>query len=415
MERRLAAILAADVVGYSRLMSANEAGTLKALKAHQRELIVPKVAEHNGHIVKLMGDGMLIEFNSVIDAVAYAVSVQLEMRKRNRLFSEDQAVNFRIGINIGDVIVEDGDIYGNGVNVAARLEALSEPGSICISRNVRDEIRNKLDVTLHDMGEIDVKNIVRPVRAFRVVLDANTEAVVSAGHPAHAQRRTGQWSRQIAAGAALLAAAALGGTAWSFTARDGPAPALTNRPAIAVLPFTDLSGDPKNAHFSTGLSEDVISALSRSSDLKVFARESTEQFSGGSVDVREVGRALGAQFVLTGSVRRSQDQVRVNTKLVDAANGTQLWSAAYDRNLTAASTFALQDEITEDIVGIAASEAWAHLAQMYFEKHKYPYHLRPEPGERCSPGEAAGARTPPAKSATRYVQALNRLHARAEF
>ena len=467
MERRLAAILAADVVGYSRLMGADEAGTLNALKAHRRDLIDVKVAQYNGHIIKLMGDGMLMEFTSVVDAVACAVFVQLDMRRRNRDVSEEKAVNFRIGVNIGDVIVDDGDIYGDGVNVAARLEALARPGGICISRNVRDEIRGKLDLTLEDQGEVKVKNISRPVRAFHVLLDAKAETLSSVDQPSRARGGAAFWSRQIVIGAVLLGIVILGSAAWWRMAREDPVLALPGGPSIAVLPFTNLSGDPSNAYFSIGLTEDIIAALSRFSDLLVFARESTGQFSGELVEAREVGRKLGAQFVLAGSVRRSQDHLRVTTKLIDAEDGSHLWSATYDRDLTAAGVFALQDEITEKIVGIVASpeaplfksriqkelgtkrpdsleayecvllsiwvydsflpeaharareclervlklvpdysEAWAHLAQMYFEEHKYGYNLRPGPVERALAATQKALALDPRSQHANYVYAL---------
>jgi class 3 adenylate cyclase len=253
MERRLAAILAADVAGYSRLMGADEAGTLKALKAHRRELIDPSVAHHHGHIVKLMGDGMLIEFNSVVDAVALAVAIQLEMNQRNRLTPADRAVTFRIGINIGDVIVEEGDIYGEGVNVAARLEALADPGGICISRNVRDEIRNKLDLTLKDMGEIEVKNILRPVRAFQVMLEGKTAAIASVGQPPPTPRTVSQ-PRRLVAAAALLSAFAFGNVTWSFATSDEEP--IARHTALAALPVSGSAGDSL-------LTEDMIAALSR--------------------------------------------------------------------------------------------------------------------------------------------------------
>jgi class 3 adenylate cyclase/TolB-like protein len=407
MERRLAAILAADVAGYSRLMGTDEAGTLRALKTHRRELVDPKVAEHHGHIVKLMGDGMLIEFNSVVDAVAAAVAVQLAMQQRNRATAPDKAVTFRIGINIGDVIVEDGDIYGEGVNVAARLEALAQPGGICISRNVRDEIRNKLDLTLNDLGEIEVKNISRPVRAFNVALDAKTEAMVSAGRCSPGLHRTPFRSGQIAAAAALLAAVTLGGAAWSFATRDDPAPAVAGGPSIAVLPFTDLSGDSGDAGFTAGLTEDIISALAQASDLPVFAPETTVMLPGARPDAREAARKLGAAFVLAGTVRRSADDVRVTTRLIDARDGTQLWSETQDREFSAAGVFALQDDVADAIAGVVASKAWTHLVHRYFERSHEPMQrallaqgTSSEPDPRCRRGE--------------YVSSLDRPGLRTE-
>ena len=275
------------------------------------------------------------------------------------LASADKAVNFRIGINIGDVIVEEGDIYGDGVNVAARLEALAEPGGICISRNVRDEIRNKLDLTLHDMGEIEVKNIARPVRTFQVVLDARTE-VDRAGRPARSPPSRGELSRprQVAAGARAhrrLAARRRRRGRW----RRAMPRHLSSRRANRRLPCSRspiLPAIPGNADFSTGLTEDIITALARSSDLPVFARELTGAFGGAGIDARTVGRKLGAQFVLAGTVRRSGNHLRVTARLVDAGDGIELWSAAYDREVTAAGAFALGDEVTERIVGVVASQ-----------------------------------------------------------
>ena len=273
-ERRLAAILAADVAGYSRLMERDEAGTLERLKAHHRELVEPLLAEHRGRVVKLMGDGALCEFTSAVEAVECAVRIQRGMAEREREVPDAERLRFRIGINLGDVIHEaDGDLYGDGVNIAARLEGLAEPGGVVVSGTAYDHLQGKLHCGLVPMGEQRLKNIERPVRAYRV--DLGTAA------------------------------------ATSVTA----APSLPDKPAIAVLPFDNLSGDPEQAYFSDGITEDVITELSRFRELLVIARNSSFAFRGKATDVREVGRALGAGYVVEGSVRRAGNRVRITAQL----------------------------------------------------------------------------------------------------
>ncbi len=357
MERRLAAILAADVVGYSRLMGEDEAGTLARLQAHREALIDPKIAEHHGRLVKLMGDGALVEFASVVDAVECAVEIQRAMAARHEGVPQDQRIVLRIGINIGDVIVEGEDIYGDGVNVAARLEGLAEPGGICISRAARDQIRDKLDFELEDLGEHEVKNIARPIRVFRVRTEADAGAAVGSTTPSG--RRLGRW----ALAAAFVIAAAAGAALWQFQPRP-PAPTpeavrqqaaavrVPDRPSIAVLPFTNMSGDPEQEYFSDGITEDIITDLSKVSGLFVVARHSSFTYKGKAVRVQDVGRDLGVRHVLEGSVRKSGGRVRITAQLIDAASGDHVWAERYDRDLT--DIFAVQDEVTREIVSVLA-------------------------------------------------------------
>ena len=305
--RRLAAILAADVVGFSRLMAKDEAGTLAALKHHRETIFDPAVAEHGGRIVKLMGDGTLVEFGSVVDAVKCAVAIQTVMPAVQPAAG---GITLRIGINLGDVIIEGDDIYGDGVNIAARLEPLAEPGGICVSSIVNESVGNRLDITFNDSGEVQVKNVDRPIRVWKW-RRANAEA--SVGDPVERL----------------------------------PAPAKEVR-SIAVLPFDNMSGDPEQDYFSDGMTEDIITDLSKVPGLLVIARNSSFAYKGKSVDIRIVGRELGARFVLEGSVRRAADRVRINAQLIDAANGRHMWAERYDRELT--DVFVVQDEVTSQIV-----------------------------------------------------------------
>ncbi len=309
IERRLTTILATDVVGYSRLMAADEAGTLASLKALRKELIEPKTVEYHGRVVKLMGDGTLMEFGSVVDAVNFAVDVQKVMARRNADVPEDQRITYRIGINIGDIIVEGEDIYGDGVNVAARLEGLADPGGICVSRTVFNHVKGKVEVGFEDLGEQEVKNIPEPVRVYR-------------------------WTD--------AAADPMPGTAGA----EGVLP-LPDKPSIAVLPFTNMSGDPEQEYFSDGITEDIITALSRLRWFLVIARNSTFVYKGRSVDVTEVGRELGVRYVLEGSVRKAGNRVRVAAQLVDATTGAHHWAQNFDRDLD--DIFELQDDITQSV------------------------------------------------------------------
>ena len=308
MERRLAAILAADVVGYSRLMGEDEAGTLTALKALRKDIVAPAIAERKGRVVKLMGDGLLAEFTSVVEAVDCAVAIQVGLAARNDA-GEHRAVHLRIGINLGDVIVEGRDIYGDGVNVAARLEGLADPGGICISSTVHQNVRGKLDLAFDDMGAQQVKNIADPVHVFRVVLDAS-----DVGVPA-------------------LAADTL---------------SLPDKPSIAVLPFTNMSGDPEQEYFADGITEDIITELSKFHSLFVIARNSSFAFKGQALEIKQIGEKLGVRYVVEGSVRRAGNRVRVTAQLIDATDDAHLWAERYDRDLE--DIFAVQDEVTTAIV-----------------------------------------------------------------
>jgi adenylate cyclase len=295
-------------------MAADEAGTLAELSALRRELIDPKIAEHGGRTVKLMGDGALFEFASVVDALECAVAIQLAMGKRNAAKPEDRRIVFRIGINVGDIIIEGDDIYGDGVNVAARLESLAEPGGICISSSVREQVLNKVPISFADLGEQTVKNIERPIRVYYVLLEGTSSATppeVAVSQPGQAQR-----------------------------------------PSIAVLPFANMSGDPEQEYFADGISEDIITALSKISGLFVIARNSSFTFKGKSVHVGEVGKKLGVRFILEGSVRKSGNRVRITAQLVDAGSAGHIWAERFDRELT--DVFAVQDEVTKEIVAALA-------------------------------------------------------------
>jgi adenylate cyclase len=309
VERRLTTILAADVVGYSRLMAADEAGTFAQLKTHRREVIEPKAAEHHGRVVKLTGDGTLMEFGSVVDAVNFSVEVQQAMMERNASVPEDRQIRYRVGINLGEIIVDGEDIYGDGVNIAARLEGLAEPGGICISGKVFEEVRHKLPTVFEDMGDKEVKNIPEPVHVYRVCL-ADADQV--------------------------------GGT----TTHE--ALPLPDKPSIAVLPFENMSADPDQEFFAHGVAEDVITELSKFRSLFVIARNSSFAFKGQALQVKEISRRLGVRYVVEGSVRRAGNRVRITAQLVDAVADTHLWAERYDRDLE--DIFAVQDEVTQAIV-----------------------------------------------------------------
>jgi adenylate cyclase len=315
VERRLAAILAADVAGYSRLMGVDEEGTLARLKALRRELADPKIKEHRGRIVKTTGDGLLLEFASVVDAVRCAVEVQREMAERNADEPPDRRIEFRMGINVGDIIKDGRDIHGDGVNVAARLEALAEPGGICVSRVVRDQVRDKLAFSFEDMGEQQVKNITRPVRVHRIVLGEGAGPF---------EPPTG-------------------------TSAKPPLP-LPDKPSIAVLPFQNMSGDPEQEYFADGMVEEIITALSRIRWLFVIARNSSFTYKGQAVDVKQVGRELGVRYVLEGSVRKAGGQVRITAQLIEAETDAHLWAERFDGSLE--DVFELQDRVAISVAGV---------------------------------------------------------------
>ena len=348
MERRLTTILAADVVGYSSLMASDEAGTLAQLKAHRKELIEPKTAEYGGRVVKLMGDGTLMEFGSVVDAVNFAVDVQRSTTERNASVPEDRRITYRIGINIGDIIVEDDDIYGDGVNVAARLEGLAESGGICVARNVFDQVKGKVAVGFQDLGPQDFKNIPEPVQVYRVVQDG---AVITA---AVKIRSTAKWP--VVACVLILLLIATGALVWQqpWLPKDEPTSAanmafpLPDKPSIAVLPFNNMSNDPSQEYFVDGMTEDLITDLAKIESLFVIARNTVFTYKNKSVVVPNVARKLGVKYVLEGSVRRAGDAVRINAQLIDGATGAHIWAERYDGSL--ADIFALQDKVTSEIV-----------------------------------------------------------------
>ncbi len=360
VERRLAAILAADVVGYSRLMGEDEAGTLARLNAHRKVLIDPAIKGHQGRIVKTTGDGLLAEFASVVDAVRCAVHIQHGMAEREADSPDDRKMLLRIGVNLGDVIVEGDDIFGDGVNVAARIEALADPGGVFISGDAFRQIRNKLDVGFEDLGEKRVKNIAEPVSVYRVLTDAAAGTVIRAKRkPKRAWLSTG------AAVAVALVAAVL---VWNFALRDSlptveaasmeaMAFPLPDKPSIVVLPFDNLSGDPEQQYFADGLTDDVITALSKLSGLFVISRNTAFMYRGEEVSVKSVAEELGVRYVLDGSVRRAGDQVRINAQLVDATTGKTLWAERFDGDTK--DIFAVQDDINARIVSAMAVELTA--------------------------------------------------------
>lgn len=307
MERRLSAIMSADVVGYSRLMGANEVGTLQSLQAHQAQLIEPEISRSQGRVVKLTGDGMLVEFPSVVNAVEAACAIQRAMPARNADVPEDRRIEFRIGINLGDVIVQGDDLFGDGVNVAARIEGAAKPGGIAVSQSVCEHIGNKLDLVFHDRGEEQLKNIERPVRIYDIVLEPP---------------------------------AAISGAAVDDLRED--------KPSIAVLPFNNMSGDPEQEFFSDGIAEDIITDLSKISSLFVIGRNTSFTYKGKSFQLPRVATELGVRYLLEGSVRKAGERVRVTAQLIDGPSGGHLWADRYDRDLT--DIFAIQDEITKAIV-----------------------------------------------------------------
>jgi TolB-like protein/class 3 adenylate cyclase/Flp pilus assembly protein TadD len=314
VERRLAAILCADVVGYSRLMEADEEATIRALSAC-REIIDKLVANHHGRVFGSAGDSVIAEFASPVEAVGCAADIQWELEKRNADLPEDSQMHLRIGVNLGDVVVEGDNLLGDGVNVAARLQALADPGGINLSGTVFDQVEGKHDFTFDDLGAQQVKNIAKPVRVYRV---------------------------------------GIGKTGSTADARASKTLPLPDKPSIAVLPFTNMSGDPEQEYFVDGMTEDLITDLSKISGMFVVARNSSFSFKGVSTDIRTVGRELGVRYVLEGSVRKAADRVRITAQLIDAANGKHLWAERYDRKLE--DIFELQDEITATIVGTLEPE-----------------------------------------------------------
>jgi TolB-like protein/tetratricopeptide (TPR) repeat protein len=327
VERRLAAILAGDVAGYSRLMGANEEGTLLRLNAHRREFLEPKIADYRGRIVKRTGDGVLIEFASAVDATRCAVEIQQGMTERNAPVPQDKRIELRIGIHVGDIIIEDGDIFGDGVNIAARLEGIAQPGGICISDDAYRQVRDKLDANFQDAGEHELKNIARPVRVYQL-------------------QQSGR-------------------------AMEAPALALPDKPSIAVLPFQNMSGDPEQEYFADGIVEEIITGLSRIKWFFVIARNSSFAYKDRSTSVKQVGRELGVRYVLEGSVRKSGDRVRITAQLIDSVAGSHVWAEHFDRKYD--DIFTLQDDITLSVVG--AIEPSLRQAEIERAKRKRPESL----------------------------------------
>jgi len=309
VERRLAAVLALDVAGYSRLMGADEEGTLARLKALRKTLVDPTIAAHRGRIVKTTGDGMLVEFASAVDAARSAIEVQRGMAERNAGVPQQIRLEFRIGVHVGDIIIDENDIFGDGVNIASRLEGVAEPGGVCISDDAQRQIRGKIDIAFGDMGPQVLKNIAEPMRSWRLLLEESTSS---------------KRSEKPSSEPALLT--------------------LPNKPSIAVLPFQNMSGDPEQDYFCDGLVEDIITTLSKLAGLRVIARNSTFVYKGRSVDIREAAKQLGVRYVLEGSVRKSGNRIRITAQLIDAQDGTHLWAERYDRAMD--DIFAVQDEIT---------------------------------------------------------------------
>jgi adenylate cyclase len=306
-KRRLAAILAADVVGYSRLMQLDEAGTLATLKARRTEVLQPVVAKHHGRTVKLMGDGVLVEFASAVNAVECAVELQVAMDAANQHLPDDRRIVLRVGINLGDVMVEGSDLYGDGVNIAARVEAIAEPGSVFVSQTVFNHVRGKVPFEFEDLGEQSLKNMAEPVRVYRV---SGLTAVTSDTFSRSAQ---------------------------------------SSKPSIAVLPFTNMSADPDQQYLSDGITEDIITELARFRQMSVISRNSSFQYRGKAVDTKRVGRELGVQYLVEGSIRKTGSRIRITAQLIDTGTGNHLWAERYDRDLQ--EIFALQDEVVRTIVG----------------------------------------------------------------
>ena len=363
-QRRLAAIVAVDVVGYSRLMGRDESGTLAALKAVRRELVDPKISEHGGRLVKTTGDGLLVEFASVVDAVHCTMELQGAMAERNDAEPEDHRLVLRIGVNEGDIIIEGDDIFGDGVNVAARLQEVAPPGGVCLSSRVYDHVQDRLGGPFEDGGERTLKNIARPVRVYlwtprRTGSAAAAQPVETAARPRERQGRM-VWTFAAAA----IVALGVGGWWWvsslpgrseapaAKAATAGSVPSTSWRPGIAVLPFVNLSGDPSQEYFSDGLTEDVIAALGRFGSLTVMARNAVFPFKGRNAKPAEIGRELGVRYIVEGSVRRAGERVRVNVQLTDALAGKLLWSQQYDDELK--DVFAVQDSVTRQVAGALA-------------------------------------------------------------
>ncbi len=381
MERRLAAILAADVVGYSRLMEQDEAGTFERLRVCRKEVLEPAVARHRGRIFKLMGDGILAEFGSVVDAVACAVAMQRDMTKRNTVLTEGQRIVMRMAVNLGDVIVEGEDRHGDGVNIASRLEALAEPGGIVVSETVVEHVRNKLTVTFEPMGDHQVKNISQLIAVYRVSFNGSSATV--------AGRRGPRRARLFALGALIAAASAMVVLSnlllREISLPTPPAPsaiATASAPSLAVLPFKNLSGDPKLEYFADGVTETLITELSRSPDIRVVSRTSTFAYKDKPGDIREIAGALGARYLVEGSILKGSRRIRIVAQLVDAETGDNLWAERYEREDV--DVLNMQDQIIQKIVASLAGDQGLVKKKEYEKEwgrdvaslEEYDYYLR---------------------------------------
>jgi class 3 adenylate cyclase/TolB-like protein len=469
MERKLAAILAVDVAGYSRLMEQNEADTFERLRAHRKELFEPEITKHHGRVFKMMGDGLLAEFGSVVDAVECAVALQRGMAERNSDVAEDRRIDVRIGVNLGDVIVEGDDRHGEGVNIAARLQQLAEPGRIFISQQAYDHVEAKLDLAYEDLGEHLVKNIVKPVHVYRV----------RGGAARRPRRLPSRWRpklRALAAGLVVLTVA-LAAIGWYWTRIPPPVP--PPGPRIAVLSFSNASGNPDDAALSGSLAEDISAALSRFTDVFVISGDATRRFEGEHVDPQEVGRTLGVSYVLAGSVRRSQNYLRVAARLLRVEDGALVSSENHEVSFTDANVPGVQDDVAGQLAGRIASPktpvwkleaqktseqlrkepvdalmayecvllsyaiyddfskekhgqardcleravelvptyavAWARLGAMYFEEHKYGHNLRPDPLGRARAAAQTSIELDPQIAEGYYVLALVHYYTETDF
>jgi TolB-like protein/class 3 adenylate cyclase len=351
-KRKLTAVLSADVAGYSRLMAEDESATVKTLETY-REVMSTLIKQHRGRVIDSPGDNLLAEFTSVVDAVQCAVAVQKEFQARNAQLPENRRMEFRIGVNLGDVIEEGERIYGDGVNIAARLEALAEPGGICVSKTAFDHIESKLPLGYHYLGEQEVKNIPKPVGAYRVVMEPR---VTTEGEEEE-KPSLFRGRRAILAGVIAAVVVVIAVAIWNFYLRPPPiepasvekmAYPLPDKPSIAVLAFVNMSGDPEQEYFSDGLTEEIITTLSKVSDLLVIARQSTFSYKGKPVKIKQVAEELGVRYVLEGSVRKDENRVRITAQLIDALTGHHLWADTYDRELK--GIFAVQDEIKKKII-----------------------------------------------------------------
>ena len=355
--RTLAAIVMADVANYGQLMGDDEAQTVRTLQAY-RKIFIRHIESRRGRVLDAKGDAIMASFNSAVDSVAASVAIQQEIAGQNEALAENRRMRFRIGVNLGDVVDDDGTLYGDGVNIAGRLESIAEPGTVCISRNVHEQVEGKLPLNFEYLGEHKVKS--ETVQAYKIVVPEGAEMPAGSLLPGSLRTRRSRRTRLIA-GSIIALMLVLGGIfAWQQNRipaeTQDPVLALPTGPTIAVLPFENMSGDPEQEYFSDGLTEDIITRLSRFPLFFVIARNSTSQYKGRAVDVREVGRDLGANYIVEGSVRKSGKTIRVTVQLLDAEDGTHMWAETYDRDLTAANFFEIQDEITDRVSATIADE-----------------------------------------------------------